>query len=242
MSLQKNGIEEAKGAVRWALASALLFLLAFAPVTAAQETLETTGKLRIEGSFFYGVGIEKIDVGETTEDEAITISAGGGGGGTITFGYSFSKELEGDVGAGFQRATLSKDVENADGNFDRILLLVTLKYKIPATSTGQVKIGAGGGYYGSGELDVDASQVPGGAHNVYEYDDAFGFHITGEYEGFFSARKWSWILGIKYYNVKYDVNSLTSNGISVQPNQIPKEGRELDGSGVDLTFAMARYF
>lgn len=242
MKLQERETKKVRQGFLFAGITTLVFLLAIVPLTAAQEASETTGKFRMEASFFFGVGLDKIEIGTTTAGDVVSISGGGGVGGAITLGYSFSKELEADLGAGFQHGTLSKKVENAKGSFERILVLATLKYKIPVRRNGQVKIGGGAGYYGSGELDLDASQVAGGAHNIYKYDDAFGFHVTGEYEGFFSARKWSWIIGVKYYNVRYDVKSCTSSGVSVPANQIPEDGREVDGSGVDFILAIARYF
>lgn len=92
------------------------------------------------------------------------------------------------------------------------------------------------------KLDLDGSQVPGGSHDIIKYDNAIGFHITAEYEGFFSSNKWSWIVGVKYYHVTYDANSCTRNGISVPVDFYIDEIRELDGSGFDFIIAVAMHF
>jgi len=126
-------------------------------------------------------------------------------------------------------------------SFDRNILLATLKYKIPFSNNQHIKVGAGLGVYMSGEWDVDASQVPGGSHEIIEYDDAIGFHITGEYEHLFSSN-WSWSIGAKYYNVTYDAKSATQDGISVPVQLVVDEVREIDGSGFDFILAIARYF
>jgi hypothetical protein len=46
-------------------------------------------------------------------------------------------------------------------------------------------------------------------------------------------------MGLKYYNVSYDLNSFTSNGISfpiaLLPQTVKDQTMKLDGSGIDLT-------
>ena len=86
---------------------------------------------------------------------------------------------------------LSKKLENADGSFSRTFLLGTLRYKIPITSKSSINIGGGAGYYMSGKLDIDASQIESGGHNIYEYENTSGIHVISEYEHFLSHLKWS---------------------------------------------------
>ena len=58
------------------------------------------------------------------------------------------------------------------------------------------------GYYIPGNLDVDASEVSGGGHNIYSYTSSTGFHIIGEFEHFLSkisisGNKCSWGIGLR---------------------------------------------
>ncbi|UCD83712.1 MAG: hypothetical protein JSU92_10495 [Deltaproteobacteria bacterium] len=206
----------------------------------AREPLDTVNRFRVEASFFLGLGIEKIKVGVTDDGDTISISGGGGLGGEITFGYGIYSMMEIDLTAGIYHSGLEPSVENADGSFNRGPFLATLKFNIPVTDSGQIKLGGGGGYYISGDLDVDTSQAPGGAHETIAYDNAFGYHITGEYEYFFFNNP-SIIFGLKYYNVTYDAESYTMNGVSIPVDLLADKVRELNGSGVDFFFALAWY-
>ena len=92
-------------------------------------------------------------------------------------------------------------------------------------------------------MDLDFSEVPDGAHNIYNYDNAAGFHITCEYEHFLRKyRNWSLGIGLKYYKVTYELTSLGSNGYPILAIFAPDEFRNLDGSGFDLTLSAATYF
>lgn len=219
------------------------------PVSEAQETddIRTLSdtvdgvRLRLEGSVFWGMGIDEIDIGKTDSGKTVSISGGGGPGGAFTAGYVLSREFDIDVSAGFQSGDLSEDVSNADGSFERKFLLATLKYKIPLSDTGQIKIGAGVGMYMSGELDVDTSEISGGFHTITKYDDAVGFHVIAEHEKLFPSG-WAWGIGIKYYNVNYDADSATLNKITVPTDFLSDQVRELDGSGFDLMISVSKYF
>jgi hypothetical protein len=139
---------------------------------------------------------------------------------------------------------LSKKVENAEGSFTRTFFLGNLKYAIPVSSSGQIKIGAGAGYYSPGELDIDASEVPGGAHEIATYDGTTGFNFLAEYEGYFTwaENTLSWSAGLRYYNVKYDISEFEHDGISIDVDNVLDEFKELDGSGFDLIISVAYFF
>ena len=199
---------------------------------------------RVEGSLLVGIGIEDHEVGLTSDNKKITISGGGGIGGTLSIGYSMTPALDLSLGISFQNSSLEPEVKNAEGSFSRTNFFTTIKYIIAVSSSGYLKFGAGGGYYSAGDLDVDLNEVSGGAHNIYTYDGAPGFHITADYEGVFTE-KLTWVLGLKYYNVTYDLKSAKSNGISIPLNLIPAEVMndigELDGSGVDFIMSLNLY-
>jgi hypothetical protein len=200
---------------------------------------------RIEGSGLFGVGIDNHEVGVTTENEKITISGGGGYGGAFILGYRFLSQFDLSIGTGIQKSALMPRVKNAKGSFTRTIFLATLKYKKPITSKGLLNFGAGPDFFSPGNMEIDASKVAEGGHNIYSYKSSTGFHLLTEYEGFIN-KKFSWIIGIKYYYVTYQLKSAELDGISLPASALPyelkKEVAELHGSGVDLVFSLNMYF
>jgi hypothetical protein len=193
--------------------------------------------LKLAGSVYFGLGIDDLTVGETTEGDDITISGGGGLGGHIAAIYAITTAIESSIGIGYEFSSLTPNVKNADGIFPRVLIDATVKYRFAVGSGGLLKIGGGPGYYIPGDLDIDMSKVSGGGHNIYGYKNTAGFHITGEYEGYIDHR-FSWLAGLKYYSVSYELESSRLDGIRVPVDLLPQELKNevgsLDGSGVDI--------
>ncbi len=255
--MRKLLTERKAGALPIALTIMALVLLVI-PVASSQDistgdagtSFNPTGKLRLEASLLGGGGSKKIDVFVTTTDDTITISGGGGVGLDLEAGYCLSSSIEISGAFGFQRSTLSNKVSNAEGSFSRIFLRATLKYRIPVSTSGLIKIGGGGGYYSPGDLDVDGSKVPDGHHYIFTYDASTGFHVTGEYERYISSwsalsANWSWGIGLRYYKVTYDLKSWTDDGVSTPISQLTPEFKddltEFDGSGFDIFGYLAMY-
>jgi hypothetical protein len=204
----------------------------------------TAGGDNIEAFLNFGFGATNLKVGQTTQNEDVTMSGGGGVSVGMNMCHTISPSLEAILTGAYQNSTLSKKLENAEGSFSRLYLLATLKYRIPVSASGTIKIGGGLGYYLPGSLDLDFSKVSSGGHNVFEYNTALGFHLTCDYEIFVSPM-FSWGFGMKYYNVSYNLASATSNGLSVSINSIPQSIRndveKLDGTGVDLSAFVSFY-
>jgi len=229
-----------------------MLLLSLTQIANAQEETPETSVERnldlcwhLEGSLLLGIGLKDHVIGKTNENEDINISGGGGFGGNLLLGYSLSPVWDLGIEVGIQNSSLQPAVENASGKFFRTFLSAKIKYRLPVSSSGSVNFGGGVSYYIPGELDIDASSVSAGAHNIYGYDNAIGFQLLGEYEGLFTSSL-GWILGLKYYSVTYDLNSAKSNGINVPigelPSEIKSELEKLDGSGIDLVLSLAYYF
>lgn len=205
---------------------------------------DSSSKFKVELYLNFGFGVKNITVGQTTDNQDVSISGGGGFGGNLDLCYRISPFVELDLALGSQESSLSKEIENAEGTFNRGFLLTTMKYGIPVSATGILKFGGGIGYYIPRDLDVDASKVSGGGHNVYSYDGSFGFHLTGDYEMLTSPRL-SWGFGMKYYNVSYDLKSAKNNGVSVPINlllqAVKNDVMKLDGGGIDFSVFIAVY-
>ena len=221
---------------------------AYSPADSSDEnSFDVSGKFRVELSLIGGSGFKKFDVGKTMEDEIVTISPGGGFGGKLSLGYCITSSFNINVEFGGQSGGLSKKVENAKGSYSRTYFLGTLRYRIPITDVSSINIGSGAGYYTSGKLDVDMSKVEGGAHNIYEYKNTTGINVFCEYEHLipsfsFLDAIWSWSVSLKYYNLTYKLDKVTSDGKSIQLTSLPaslqNESKEIDGSGLDIIFSI----
>ena len=139
--------------------------------------------------------------------------------------------VEIDLTGEIQHSWLKPRVKNVDVGFNRYPLLSTLKFKIPVLYNAQLKFGSGVGFYIPGDLHIDISKYPDGTNDIIKYNGAIGYHITGEFE-YFASRFWSFMLGLKYHNVTYDVDSATVDGVSVPVEIFIDKVRKLNGSGV----------
>jgi hypothetical protein len=216
------------------------------PETKPVEHFDLSKRYRITGSFLAGGGSEKFDVFRTTGNEWVTISPGGGYGAKLDIGYCLNSLLNVNLEIGNLSSPTSKKLSNAKGSFSRTFLLGTVRYRIPINEKSSFNVAGGAGYYMSGKLDIDASKIQDGAHNILKYKGTTGIHVLGEYERFFSGiswfnAKWSWSAGVRYYNVKYKIDSATKDGQSQPVSSVSKELQELNGSGSDVFFSIIMY-
>lgn len=202
--------------------------------------LNTAGRSKISVMGAFGLGFNSVDIGTTTDGEDVKISGGGGAGLGLGLGFGLTPDLDLDFDLGGQVSILTPAVSNADGTFARSYLLATIKHKMPISDSGQFKFGIGLGAYGSGELDVDLRDA-GGPHDIVKYDDALGFHVTGEFERFIGPST-SFHVGAKMYFVKYKAKSWTEDGASVPVGNLKSEVKDFDGNGLDFMIGLSQYF
>ncbi len=210
------------------------------PIVQTLPPVNTAGKMRLFLQGALGFGFDHVDVGVTTGGDEVTISGGGGAGIGFGLGYGLSPDFDLDFDIGVQASTISPAVSNAEGSFTRSFLLVTLKRKIPTSESGQFKVGLGFGSYNNGKLDVDLTDA-GGPHDVIEYKNALGFHVTGEFERFIGQTT-SINLGAKMYFVKYKANSWTHNGAAASVDNLNSNVKDFDGNGFDFLLGINVYF
>jgi len=196
-------------------------------------------------NFLLGIGLDEHTVGKTNENEDIKMSGGGGIGGALRLGYGLSPGWDLNFGFALQNSSLQPQVENAKGNFLRTVLVADIKYCISIAAAGFINLGGGIGYFIPGDLDMDLSKVTGGAHNIFSYDNTWGFRLLAEYEGFFN-NDLGWIIGLTYTQVNFKLKSALSNGIALSAEQLPAAIKndigELDGSSIDLVLSLVYYF
>lgn len=222
---------------RTLLAAAVCLLLLGAGTRA--DAKEMTGKFRVEGALFLGAGGSRVEVGKTAIGDSVTISGGGGAGGSLTFGYGLVPRLDIEITAGTEKSMLTPAVVNATGSFDRNFYLISLMYRIPLSDRLDFKVGGGAGLYEPKELDIDASGATNGFHDVVRYGSATGTHVIVAFE-IFVDHDVSVTFGAKYYSVTYKESSGSRNGV---PGFFTNSDIvNFDGSGFDLTAAIAKYF
>jgi Outer membrane protein beta-barrel domain len=215
-----------------------VFLMLFGGSMTA-DAKDTGAKFRIEPSLFAGGGTTKVDIGETTAGDKVSISGGGGAGAGITLGYGIAPQIDIDFTLGYEKSQLTPAVENAKGSFSRTFYLATLLYRIPLGDRLDLKVGGGGGIYKPGNLDIDATGITNGFHDVIKYKNATGAHVVVDFEMFF-ANEMSLAFGLKYYSVTYKESSATRNG---SPGfMFGSKVENFNGSGVDLSVSVAKYF
>jgi hypothetical protein len=204
-----------------------------------QGLLDTKGKVRLSLHGAFGFGFDKVDVGTTTKGDTVSISGGGGAGGGAGIAFGLSRSLDLDLDLGFQSSWLTTSVDNADGAFDRGYVLVTLKYKVPSSDTGQFKWGAGLASYFGGKLTFERTDMP--FKEEVAYDPAVGLHLTGEFERFIRPNM-SFNLGAKIYFVEYKAKSYKLNSLERPLSNVRDEVRNLNGSGMDVLLGINLYF
>jgi len=197
------------------------------------------GQWRVEPQVVIGLGLKSHEVGVTTDGQSVKISAGGGVGAGISLGYGLTESTDFEVLWGYQRSTLSPDVTNASGSFDRYLTLATVKYKIPLVkkedSWLDFKIGGGVGQYPSGKFKTDFGSVGAGRSEV-RYKAGQGFHLTADFERY--LRRWSLSAGVRYSVVSYQAKSFEFNGSAQPVSNLKPEFEKFKGDGIDFVLAL----
>jgi len=220
----------------------LVFISAFGRFQSNAQGIDPgdVGKIRAEFRLCIGGGFETHPIFETTDGTTINISAGGGLGAGVNIGYRLFDAVELSSEFLYQMSVLDQPVSNATTTFRRFVITPTAKYLFfLKKDKSRLSINAGGGWgiYPSAKLDIDASNLPNGSHDIYEYNNGSGPHGCIEFE-FCTRKKISFLGGIKFNHVTYKLESIKSDGITYPLNYIPqvilKEYGKIDGSGLDL--------
>jgi len=184
-----------------------------------------------------GFGFDNFPMIITTDDEESKISFGGGYSVGAKYGREFNKYFDLAFDLNYQFSDLRPPLKNADVTFKRGVLSVTPSYIIPISGGDAMRIKLGGGpdYYWSNSLSIEASEVPDGFNDDWDYKNSWGFHLSAVYEYNFTE-KWSFNYGLKWYNVKYEFESGGDYAPDVKDLSNP------DGSGIDLLFGMYYHF
>ncbi len=197
-----------------------------------------TSGIYVGASSVFGIGMKDIDIGKTTAGDDVTLSMGGGVGLGLNIGYEISPTYDIEASFGTQKSTMTK-VSNGSGEFTRNFTLFTFKVKKPMPNKAIIKYGGGFGIYSGGKfvLDFDPG-VTSYEKREQEYEATSGLHLVLEYEKEINETL-SWSVGAKYYNVTYkEKDSIVEDGVTY--NNLYTD--TADGSGLDVTLSIVKYF
>lgn len=202
------------------------------------------GKIRAEFRLAFGGGFKSQPVFELTNGTISRISAGGGAGIGFNFGYRVLRQFELSSEFLFQYSTLDLPISNGSAGFSRFVITPTAKYLLPLKKGRHsitLDLGAGYGVYMKGKMDIDAGNISGGAHNIFEYKDGYGPHGIVEVE-FRTKKSLSFLGGFKLYNVNYKISKAQSNGSQVPLRAVPLDVQSLNGNGFDMYAGLSFLF
>ena len=194
-----------------------------------------------------GAGFEQRNAGFITANgEYVKISGGGGAGIGLQFGMAmFESNLDLCLAASFQVTPMTPAISNGSGTFSRTLIEPLIKYMFMlGRKRRSINAGLGADFSSNPAMDIDASKIPNGAHNIWKYKNAAGPVVIFEYQTV--RKKLGFNMGVKFYSIKYKLKSVVSNGTSYPINVVPaailSEVDNLSGSGLDFYFGIGYYF
>ncbi len=203
------------------------------------ENIDTHKRVKIGGAFFASGGGDDLKLGYTGSFEEIKLNAGGILGFDFKVGFGLHPNLDLDVSTGMRTDDLGDDVSNAEGHFDAFYTKLTLMGRKAVSDKTFIKAGAGLGYYTGVEMMVEFSFPAVPEKLTVNYDDAFGYHLTGELETFVSE-KTALTLGVTYNSVKYDYTNADIWGIPVFITD--RKIASPDASNFDIFAGLNYYF
>jgi hypothetical protein len=211
--------------------------------------LAELNKFRIEFMLLPGFGFENKTIGTYESGKPIEFSFGGGAGMALGLGYKISSRLEMNLAIGYQSTPYYGEKEDyLEGGFNRVIFTVTPKFRLKLSRRGDLKAGAGLGWFGNPrwvykksfsffwitELVFD--------EYIFKYDSRWGFLGTLEYEHYLAG----WIslsAGLKYYNVSYRLQSISRDDepvpVSTFSTDFQQEFGKVDGSGIDIIISVS---
>lgn len=196
----------------------------------------------------YGFGFNGYDIINPFPVPTATgsFSTGGGFGPELGILIVLSDYLTGDISGSYLMTskTISEDISGIERktriSFDRQEVRGTLKYCIPYSSERElnrtINLGAGAGYYLSGDLETKYDYGGMSLRETVEYDNSLAFHVMAEFE--FQFNKTIGILGsIRYRNLSFNAVGYSNGDLT----DLPSKYEIIYSSGVDFMFGILLY-
>jgi len=155
-----------------------------------------------------GVGLDKVDVMNTTESTLVFLSFGGGAEFGLNYSYQFSNYFGCSMALSHQFNGLTPGVDNASVDFNRNVFSSTPYFIIPVIKRNSqgIKIGGGLDYYFNPNLNIKTTKIINGFSDEWKYKNTFGYHLIANYTGMISENLRGYV-GLKYSDVQYEFSS-----------------------------------
>lgn len=219
----------------------LLLLTGFLFMNLGTNAQVVRNPLSIE-VFFGGAKGSDIESGLILEDSTdIMLSLGGGALVGINIGYRFDNYIEVFFSFFSQHSSLDPPISNATGTFTKQVISPIVSYKFHPNKKLFLNIGVGFRSSMGNELDIDASDIDGGGHNIFIYKDDIGPSGLIGLE-LYASRRFSLTLSSNFYSQKYKLAKVNLDGTeydidNLNPDVLSKIDN-LKGSGIDLKFGL----
>ena len=228
-----------------------LLCLAMAPVAEARRstTVDTGGRFRIEMGGVFGKGFNREYIGTTVNtNEPVHLRGGGGAGYSATVGYGLSSSFDFDLALASITSRNKDTYIQGHAEIRKKRLLATLKYKTPFKSSmdfygGQIKLGAGVGYYFDTSMTLYYTDLDTGAYSTYgvNYKPTYGYHVSADFETFM-PNDWAFTIGLLVYQVYYEGESESYSGPDAAAWDYYTNFENMKGGGVDILVSLGKYF
>lgn len=204
-------------------------------------------KVQILGGF--AVPLKKYDSGlaliETNEN--LKFLPGGLFDYGLKVGYKINSKVETDLTLHHQISYLIPDATNVDDKFTKLMLQPEVMFIYNYKQNVKLKYGFGLSYAIKPIFDVDATQIKGGAHNIFYFKNSMGLSLSVQHEIYLRKKKrLSMVTGFSFrYNI-LKIDHATSNGNLLDVNYLTSNYRnivqKINASGLDITIGLCYHF
>jgi hypothetical protein len=187
----------------------------------------------------------RMELFEYDDGTKIGISRNGVVGIGAIVGYTTSLNFDFSLGFYLYHSELTGQPENASAIFNKFYFNPVIKYVIENKSN-KLALNYGVGLLLTNQpwLDIDGSEVPGGAHNKFQFNNAIGATFHLELQNGSSAQNENviWKVYVKYNLLTYKLKTAMLDDINwpldILPDEIKSEVMELNSDGFEIGFAI----
>ncbi len=204
-------------------------------------------KVQILGGF--AVPFKKYETGLalTQTYESLKFRPGGLFDYGLKIGYELNPKVEAAFNIHYQISYLSPTASNVDDRFTKLMLQPEVLYIVNVTKSVKFKYGVGLSYAINPVFDIDATQIKGGAHNIFHFKNSMGFALSAEHEIYLRKKKnLSFVTGFSFRYNMLEVDHVISDGnpadIDYFPSDFGNNLKKLNASGLDITLGVCYHF
>lgn len=204
-------------------------------------------KVQILGGF--AVPFKKYETGLalTQTYESLKFRPGGSFDYGLKIGYEFNPKVETDLKVHYQISYLTPGASNVDDRFTKLMLQPEVLYILSLKKSVKFKFGGGLSYAINPVFDIDATQIQGGAHNIFYFKNSLGFALSAEHEIYLRKKmNLSFVTGFSFRYNMIKVDHVISDGnpaaIDYFPSGFGNNLKKLNAGGLDISMGVCYHF